>query len=137
MINILYENNLILDLVDASRPRHNLIIETIQNNFLFASSFISATTAERLYYQMDRLDFDKSEVDSTVNKFEIAPVTQDEIILAQELYDKSSDYEDAIEISICKLQNINIFVTADKKLSNKIQRLRIPNLEVRYIKLNL
>lgn len=130
MINILYDNNLILDLVDSSRPRHVLITQILQDNLLSSVSFISATTAERLYYQLDRLGFDKSDVDSLVNRFEIASVNDDEIILAQKLYEKCADYEDAIEIAICKLQNIDKFVTADKKLFNKITSLQIPSLEI-------
>jgi predicted nucleic acid-binding protein len=134
MINILYDNNLILDLVDDSRSRHNLVIKTVKDNFLTSSSFISATTAERLYYQMDRLRFTKLEVDTIISKFEIAPVTHLEINLAQKYCEKCSDYEDAIEIAICELQKINVFVTADKKLFNKMQKLNLMNLKVELVK---
>jgi rRNA-processing protein FCF1 len=132
MINILIDNCILLDFCQVERLRHDKVMEFLKHQ-PFSKFFISATTAERLYYQLAKVDIEKTTTDSFISYFEIMEVNSKNIFMAQELCDKWSDFEDAVEISICKLQNVDVFVTADKKLSNKILRLKIPNLEVRLV----
>lgn len=129
MNTILIDNCILLDFCQKKRFRHTKVMEFIKTQ-IFSQQFISATTAERLYYQLDRHDIEKIKIDSFISQFNIMEVGSENIFMAQELCDKSSDYEDAIEISILKLQKIDIFLTADKKLANKINKMNIKGLEV-------
>lgn len=133
MNTILIDNCILLDFCQKKRFRHTKVMEFIKTQ-IFSQQFISATTAERLYYQLDRHDIEKIKIDSFISQFNIMEVGSENIFMAQELCDKSSDYEDAIEISILKLQKIDIFLTADKKLANKINKMNIKGLEVVVVK---
>jgi predicted nucleic acid-binding protein len=130
---ILIDNCVVLDFCQKERPRHTKVMEFIKTQ-IFSQQFISATTAERLYYQLDRYDVEKVKIDSFISQFNIMEVGTENIFMAQELCDKSSDYEDALEISICKLQKVDIFLTADKKLANKINKMSIKGLEIVVVK---
>jgi predicted nucleic acid-binding protein len=133
MKTILIDNCCLLDLFLESRLRHKQVIKFLESS-TDSPLYITATTAERLYYQLDLENISKVSIDEFVNQFNISEVNEEIIQESQRLCQKSSDLEDAIEVAVCQSINIDIFLTADKKLRNKIESNEELSFEVILIK---
>jgi len=121
MQKVLLDLNIILDFLDTSRPRHEIVRKFLNENkgkvkFLFASYQF-----DTLYYLAKRLKVDNKSINNFFEEFEVNLIstTGKNIIDAKSL----KDVEDGILISICnRIGNDCYIITHDEKLIREFER---------------